>query len=63
MYYVLVDSHGASLDTFTEREPALRAWHALIQDDATAADEVALLRCDDAGEALERISVDAALAA
>jgi hypothetical protein len=63
MYYVLLDSHGASLDTFEEREPALRAWNALIQEDATAAEDVALLHCDDDGVAVERISADAALAA
>ena len=63
MYYVLLDSHGASLDTFEKREAALRAWNALIQEDAAAAEEVALLLCDDDGVALERISSDATLAA
>jgi hypothetical protein len=63
MYYVLLDSHGASLDTFEKREPALRAWNALIQENAAAAEEVALLRCEDDGVALERISPDATLAA
>lgn len=63
MYFVLLDSHGASLDTFEEREPALRAWHELIQLDAAAAEDVALLLCDDDGVARERVSVDAALAA
>ena len=63
MYYVLLDSHGASLDTFDEREPALRAWQALIRQDAAAAEDVALLLCGDDGVAVESVSVDAALAA
>jgi len=63
MHYVLLDSHGTSLESFEDREPALRAWHELIQHDASAADDVALLLCDEAGVALERVSVDATLAA
>ena len=63
MYYVLLDSHGASLDRFDEREPALRAWQELIQQDAAAAEDVALLLCDDDGVAVESVGVDAALAA
>jgi hypothetical protein len=62
MYYLLVDSQGASLDTFLARETALRAWHDLIRDDASAAEDVALLVCDDDGVAVERVGVDAALA-
>jgi hypothetical protein len=62
MYYLLVDSHGASLETFAAREPALRAWHDLIREDAAAAEDVALLVCNDDGVAVERVAVDAALA-
>lgn len=63
MRYVLVDSHGTTLGSYTEREAALQAYAELVEEDPSAAEDVALLACDDSGVAQERIDAPAAAAA
>ncbi|MDX6650853.1 MAG: hypothetical protein QOJ97_2804 [Solirubrobacteraceae bacterium] len=63
MHYVLVDTHGASLDAFAQREMALRAWVDLRADDPAVESDVAVLVCDDEGNAVDRVDARAEAAA
>lgn len=58
MYYVLVDSHGASLSRFDDEETAVHEYEGLIREDPFAREDVALLACDDDGIARHRISAE-----
>jgi photosystem II stability/assembly factor-like uncharacterized protein len=62
MHWVLVDSHGTSLDSFSDQRAAVHAYATLIHEDAAAGDDVALLQCDDGGIATARIMAAEALA-
>lgn len=59
MYFVLVDNHGSSLETFADRGAAVSAWTELVAQDPSARSEVAVLECNDEGVALERIDAPA----
>jgi hypothetical protein len=59
MYYVLVDSHGTSLETHEDRESALRSHAELVEQDSAAKVDVAILLCDDNGVVQERVDVGA----
>lgn len=56
MYYLLVNSYGASLAAFPSKGQALRAYHALLRADATAADDVSVLECDNNGKAITSLA-------
>lgn len=55
MHYVLVDGLGSSLESWDDKQSALRAYAGLVYDDPKAAGELAVLACDDDGVAIARI--------
>ena len=59
MYYVILDSHGATLDRFDDRDAALREYGEILREDPLAREDVALVACEDDGTAIERIAADA----
>lgn len=50
MYFVLLDSTGNLLASYRDEDEARSALAQLVDDDPSAADEVALMTYDDAGE-------------
>lgn len=52
MYYLLIDSYGASLAAFPSPTLALQAYHAMLRDDEAAADTLSVLECDGEGTAV-----------
>ena len=63
MTFVLVDSTGASIDAYPDREAALRSYYELIERDPSAEEDVAVLAVDDDGVARERLDAPAESAA
>jgi hypothetical protein len=61
MYYLLVNSYGASLAAFPSRKQALHAYYAMVRDDAAAADDVAVLECDGEGTAVSTLAAPVTL--
>lgn len=55
MSYVLVDTHGTSLASYEEREPAVAAYETMVAEDPVARDEVAILVTDPSGRTIERL--------
>jgi hypothetical protein len=60
MYYLLVDSYGASLAAFPSRKQALQAYYAMIRGDANAAEEISVLECDGEGTAVNSLAAPVA---
>ena len=54
MSYVLVDTHGSSIASYEEREPAVAAYEAMVADDPAARDEVAVVVTDPSGRTVDR---------
>lgn len=61
MTYELLDTSGASLEAFASREMAVGAFLDMVKEDVQAADEVAILKIDDEGNAVGRVEVDGSL--
>lgn len=55
MSYVLVDTHGSSIASYEEREPAVAAYEAMLADDPAARGEVAILVTDPSGRTIDRL--------
>lgn len=55
MSYVLVDTHGSSIASYEERQPAVAAYEAMVADDPAARDEVAILVTDPSGRTVDRL--------
>ncbi|RKQ90944.1 hypothetical protein C8N24_0759 [Solirubrobacter pauli] len=56
MYYLLIDSYGASLAAFPSPTLALQAYHAMLRDDQRAADSLSVLECDNEGTAISSLA-------
>ena len=56
MYYLLIDSYGASLAAFPSRKQALQAYYAMIRDDEHAAENISVLECDGEGTAVTSLA-------
>lgn len=56
MYYLLVDSYGASLAAFPSPKPALQAYYAMLREDEAAADSLSVLECDSEGTAISSLA-------
>lgn len=61
MYYLLIDSYGASLAAYPSRKQALQAYYAMVRQDANAADEISVLECDGDGTAVTSLAAPVAL--
>ena len=61
MYYLLVDSYGASLAAYPSRRQALQAYYAMIRGDAEAAEAISVLECDGEGTAVNSLAAPVAL--
>ena len=59
MHYVLIDSHGTSLDSYEDRRAALRSYAELVERDPSAEEDVAVLEVDDDGVARSRLDTTA----
>jgi len=58
MTYELLDISGASLEAFASREMTVEAFLGMVKDDAHAAEEVAILKIDEEGNAVGRVEVE-----